>query len=201
MRDDAAQDAVVFETLRALEAADAPLRPREWPALEDRRLRELVAEHLKVLGRQLIPVTRDDGVTVEGWLSGWSDEVAVQLAGESSDLQIADLAILALIYLHSEVLVGVLGEDASPVLEQLDRHTGPDGRDVVRGGRLSDSLQRLRAHQLITGKNKPGPALHRLGPAQRQRLEANLVLLLRPDSLWAQEIRAARQGAPGQGEA
>lgn len=42
-----------------------------------------------------------------------------------------------------------------------------------------------------------GPALRRLSPTQRQRLEDNLVLLLGPDSTWARDIRIARQSNDG----
>lgn len=200
MRDQTTDEGLVLETVRAIEAADAPLRPRDWPALDDPQLRELVSGHLKGLGRQLVVVTHGDGGPVEGWLSGWSDEAAAILAQEPTDLETDDLAVLTLIYLHSEILQRILGEDAPPVLKQLDQHTGPDGRDVVRGQRLTDSLRRLRAHQLITNHNKPGPALMRLTPAQRRTLEGNLVILLRPDSLWARDIRAARQSALSQAE-
>lgn len=196
MRDQTTDEGLVLQTVRALEAADATLRPRDWPALDDPQLRELVSGHLKALGRQLVAVTHGDGGPVEGWLSGWSDEAATELAQEPNDLEVNDLAVLALIYLHSEILLRILGEDARPVLEQLDQHTGPDGRDTMRGQRLADCLRRLRAHQLITNHNKPGPALMRLTPAQRRLLEGNLVLLLRPDSLWARDIRAARQAEP-----
>ena len=79
------------------------------------------------------------------------------------------------------------------VLQQLDGHTGTTGRDVVRGKRLIESLARMRAHQLITRRNQPGTALKRLSPTQRQRLEDNLLLLLRPDSVWARDIRIARK--------
>lgn len=200
MRDQTTDDGLVLQTVRALEAADAPLRPRDWSALDDPQLRELVAAHLKALGRQLIAVTHGDGGPVEGWLSGWSDEAAAELAQEPTDLETDDLAVLTLIYLYSEIMQLTLGEDPPPVLEQLDRHTGPDGRDTVRGQRLANSLRRLRAHQLITTHNKLGPALMRLTPTQRGILEGNLVLLLRPDSLWARDIRAARQADPAQGE-
>jgi hypothetical protein len=198
MRDQTTDEGLVLQTVRALEAADAPLRPRDWPALEDPQLRELVGGHLNALGRQLVAMTHSDAGPVEGWLSGWSDVTAVELAQEPTDLQVDDLAILTLIYLHSEILVRILGEDAPPVLDQLDSHTGPDGRDTVRGKRLENSLRRLRAHQLITTHNKLGPAFMRLTPAQRHLLEGNLVLLLRPDSLWARDIRAARQSEPTQ---
>lgn len=197
MRDQTLDEAAIQEAVRALEVADAPLRPREWPALDDRFLRELVGQRLKGLGRQLVTVTHGDGGPVEGYLSGWSDEIVLDLARQRTDLEEDDLAVLSLIYLHTEVLERVLGEDVPPVLQQLDEHTGATGRDVIRGQRLTDSLARLRAHQLINQRNQPGPALRRLSPTQRQRLEDNLVLLLRPDSVWARDIRIARQSNDG----
>ncbi len=197
MRDETIDEAAVQDAVRALEVADSPLRPREWPALDDRFLRELVNQRLKGLGRQLITATHGEGGPVEGYLSGWSDDVARELARERTNLEADDLAVLALVYLHTEVLERVLGEDVPPVLQQLDEHTGATGRDVVRGQRLTDSLAHLRTHQLITQRNQPGPALRRLSPTQRQRLEDNLVLLLRPDSIWARDIRIARQTSDG----
>jgi len=76
MRDETLDEAVVLDTVRALEVADAPLRPRDWRALEDRFLREIVSQRLRALGRQLITVTSGEGGSVEGYLSGWSDDVA-----------------------------------------------------------------------------------------------------------------------------
>lgn len=193
MRDETLDEAAVQEAVRALEVADSVLRPREWRALDDQFLRELVVQRLKGLGRQLITVTHGEGGPVEGYLSGWSDDVVPYLVQQRKHLEPHDLAVLALIYLHTEVLGRLLGEDVPSVLQQLDEHTGETGRDVVRGQRLSDSLARLRAHQLINQRNQPGPALRRLSPTQRQRLEDNLVLLLRPDSIWARDICIARQ--------
>jgi hypothetical protein len=130
---------------------------------------------------------------VEGYLSGWSDDAAEDLADGPNGLQANDLAVLTLIYLRSEILERILGEEVPPVSEQLDAHEGSTGRDVIRGENLQESLARLKAHQLITPRYKPGSAFQRLTPGQRQRLEDNLVLLLRPDHALAREIRAARQ--------
>jgi hypothetical protein len=193
MHDEFPDENEIGATVRALEAADAELRPREWPTLADRRLREQVGQRLQGLGRQLLTVGDGAAGTVEGYLSGWSDEAAEVLARDPNDLQENDLAVLTLIYLHSEILERILGEEVLPVAEQLDAHKGSTGRDVIRGDDLQESLARLKAHQLITPRYKPGPAFRRLTPTQRQRLEDNLILLLRPDSVWAREIRMARQ--------
>ncbi|WP_368861971.1 hypothetical protein [Frankia gtarii] len=193
MRDVTVDEAAILDTVRALEAADAPLRPHEWRALDDQTLRAMVGQRLQLLGRQLITVTDGEGGPVQGYISGWSDDVAVDLAEQRPNLQSDDLAVLALIYLRTEILQRVLGEDVPSVLAGLADHTGIDGRDALQGNRLTESLRRLRAHQLITPLHYPGPALLRLSPAQRQRLEENLVLLLRPDSIWARDIRVARR--------
>ncbi len=50
----------------------------------------------------------------------------------------------------------------------------------------------LLAHA-VTADYRPGPALKRLTPSQRTWLDQNLVLLLRPDHTWAEEIRQSRQ--------
>lgn len=197
MNDDHPDTSSVLETVRALEAADEPLRPGEWPALDEPILRDLVREHLRTLGRELVVVTHGDGGPTAGWLSGWSETAGAQLSRETTELETADLAVLALIYLHSEILEGALGEDETQVSARLDAHHGPGGRDTVKGDRLKESLRRLRAHQLITARHRPGPAFKRLTPTQRRRLEGNLVILLRPDSIWARDIRAARRTETG----
>lgn len=188
-----------MSAVRALEAADAMLQPQDWPALADRQLREQVAQRLQGLGRQLLTVTDATTGTVEGYLSSWSDEAAADMTRDPAGLQVNDLMLLTLIYLHWEILERVLGEDVPPVAEQLDAHEGSTGRDVVRGEKQQESLARLRAHQLITSRNRLGPAFWRLTPSQRERLEDNLILLLRPDGVLAREIRTARQ-SPDDGE-
>lgn len=199
MADSVVDEATVVETVQALEAADEPLDPREWPALVDRRLRQAVGQRLAGLGRQLVEVTHGGGGPLVGYLSTWSDEAAVAIAGDEVGLPTEDLAVLTLVYLHTAVLAGLLGEEVPELQEQLDAHEGPDGRDVVSGSQLSESLSRLRSRQLLDARNRPGPALRRLSPAQRRRLEENLVLLCRPDSIWASEIRTGRHLAASSG--
>jgi hypothetical protein len=186
-------ETAVVETVRAIEAADEPLNPKEWPALADRRLREAVNERLSRLGRQLIEVTDGRYGSGAGFISGWSDQAASVLQGMLPDLNAEDLAVLALAYLHTVVLEGVFGEQVVSIQEQFNAHRGPDGRDVISADQLGSSLARLRARQLLDGRSRPGPALMRLSTAQRHRLEDNLVLLCRPDSALAREIRAQRQ--------
>lgn len=193
MADHIVDEMTVLETVRALEATDEPLSPREWSALEDRRLRETVNQRLARLGRQLIEVTSGAGGPVVGYLSGWSDQAASALQQDESDLAIEDLAVLSLVYLHITVLEGSFGEQVASFQEQLNAHQGPDGRDIISVDQLSESLRTLRARQLLDGRHRPGPALLRLSVAQRERLEENLVLLCRPDSTWASEIRAGRR--------
>jgi hypothetical protein len=193
MDDEVTDEEEVISAVRALEAADGPLRSRDWPALADARLRQLVAHRLRGLGRQLLPVMDEAGSAVTGYLSTWSDEAARDLARAPSGLQEDDLVFLTLIYLHWEILGQVLGETLRPVTEQLDAYEGSGGRDPIqRESRRRESLARLRARQLITADNRPGPALKRLTPSQRTWLDQNLVLLLRPDHVWAEEIRQAR---------
>ena len=104
MDDEVTDEEEVIAAVRALEAADGPLRSRDWPALADARLRQLVAHRLRGLGRQLLPVMDEAESAVAGYLSTWSDDAARYLAGVPSDLQEDDLALLTLIYLHWEIL-------------------------------------------------------------------------------------------------
>lgn len=193
MDDEVADEEAVIAAVRALEAADEPLRSRDWSALADARLRELVGRRLQGLGRQLLPVMDEAGSVVMGYLSTWSERAARELTSVTSDLREDDLALLALIYLHWEILGRTLGETLRPAPEQLDAYEGSTGRDAIQGDSRRESLTRLRAHQLITADNRPGPAFKRLTPAQRTWLDQNLVLLLRPGHTWAEEIRQSRQ--------
>jgi hypothetical protein len=201
MDDEVTDEEEVITAVRALEAADGPLRPRDWPALADARLRQLVTHRLRGLGRQLLLVTDEAGSAVTGYLSTWSDKAAKELAREPSGLREDDLALLTLIYLHWEVLGRVLTENLRPVAEQLDAYEGSTGRDAIQGESRRESLARLRARQLITADNRPGPALKRLTPTQRTQLDQNLVLLLRPDHTWAEEIRQSRNATSYRKEA
>jgi hypothetical protein len=201
MDDEVTDEDQVTAAVRALEAADGPLRSRDWPALADSRLRQMVAYRLRGLGRQLLRVTDETGSAVEGYLSTWSDEAARDLVGASSCLRENDLALLALIYLHWEILGRVLGESLRAVIEQIDAYEGSTGRDAIQRESRRESLARLRARQLITVDNRPGPALKRLSASQRTWLDQNLVLLLRPDHTWAEEIRQSRQAGLSGAEA
>src|SRR5882724_11850561 len=125
--DEVTDEEEVIAAVRALEAADGPLRSRDWPALADARLRQLVTHRLRGLGRQLLPVMDEAGFAVTGYLSTWSDEAARDLARDPSGLQEDDLALLTLIYLHWEILGRVLGESLRSVAEQLDAYEGSTG--------------------------------------------------------------------------
>jgi hypothetical protein len=184
-------DTLVVETVRALEAASSPLRPREWYALADAQLRATVETRLRAIGRELIEVGEQDGKP-GGYLTGWSDASAPVIAARRAGLQMSDLAVLSIIYLHSYVLETVLGEQTIPLDDRLGTHEGPDGRDIVSAGDLEDCLQRLRSRELVDRAKRLGPALQRLSPSQRRRLDDNLLLLCRPNSLLARQIRQER---------
>jgi hypothetical protein len=188
-------DPIVVETVRALEAASAPLRPQEWYALADSHLRTMVEHRLRAIGRELVDVGEYDGKPGV-YLSGWSDEVAPTVAAQRGGLQVKDLAVLSMIYLHSHVLGTLLGEQTIPLSAQLDAHEGPDGRDIVTAAELADCLRTLQSHELIDYAKRPGLALRRLSASQRRRLDENLVLLCRPNSLWARQIRQDRAQQP-----
>ena len=188
----ASDDALIVETVRALEAASSPLRPRDWYALADARLREMVEVRLRAIGRELIEIGEQEGKP-GGYLTGWSEAASSAIAARRAGLQVSDLAILSIIYLHSYVLGKVLGEQTISLEEQLGAHEGPDGRDIVSAGDLEDCLHRLRSRELIDRAKHLGPALQRLSPSQRRRLDDNLLLLCRPNSLLARQIRQDRQ--------
>lgn len=191
MTHEASDDSLVVETVRALEAASSPLRPREWYALADARLRAMVEARLLAIGRELIEIGEQDGKP-GGYLTGWSDEAVPVIAARRGGLQVSDLAILSIIYLHSHVLGTILGEQIISLDDRLGAHEGPDGRDIVSAGDREDCLQRLRSRELIDRAKRLGPAFQRLSPSQRRRLDDNLMLLCRPNSLLARQIRQER---------
>jgi hypothetical protein len=192
MTQEAPDDALVVETVRALDAASSPLRPRDWYALADAQLRAMIEARLQAIGRQLIEVSEQDG-RPGGFLTGWSDAATPVIAARRAGLQVNDLAVLSIIYLHSHVLGTILGEQTIPLDAQLAAHEGPDGRGIISAGDLEDCLQRLRSRELISRAKSPDPALMRLSPSQHRRLDDNLLLLCRPNSLLARQIRQERR--------
>ncbi|WP_410813230.1 hypothetical protein [Micromonospora sp. 067-2] len=184
-------ETAVLAAVRALEAASAPLRPQDWPALAEQRLRSQVQARLAVAGRQLINVKDQNGKPL-GYVSAWSDDIVEQIAERRHSLRQKDLAILALIYLHTHVLANLLAEEIGPIGECLEAHEGPNGRDVIGDSELPEILRRLHMHELIDSVKRLGPAFKRLSPAQQRRLDENLVLLCRPNSQWAKQIRESR---------
>ena len=161
MHDEISDESGIVATVRALEAADAMLRPQEWPALADRHLREQVGQRLQGLGRQLLTVTDEAAGTVEGYLSGWSDEAAEYLARDPNALQANDLAVLTLIYLHSEILERILGEE------------GPAGGKATRRPRGQHRARRYPRRR-PAGKPRPaqGPSAHHPPLQTRSRVPA-----------------------------
>lgn len=151
----------------------------------------MVEGRLRAIGRELIEIGEQDGKP-GGYLTGWSEAAAPVIAARRAGLQVSDLAVLSIIYLHSYVLGTVLGEQTISLEERLGAHEGPDGRDIVSAGDLEDCLQRLRSRELIDRAKRLGPALQRLSPSQRRWLDDNLLLLCRPNSLLAWQIRQDR---------
>jgi hypothetical protein len=144
----ASGDALIVETVRALEAASSPLRPRDWYALADARLREIVEARLRAIGRELIEIGEQEGKP-GGYLTGWSEAASSAIAARRAGLQVSDLAVLSIIYLHSYVLGRILGEQTISLEEQLGAHEGPNGRDIVSASDLEDCLHRLRVGDLV----------------------------------------------------
>ena len=90
------------------------LRPQDWPALSDRRLRDQVAQRLQGLGRQLIAVGGEDRGRVEGYVSGWSDAAGAVWLATRPPFRMSDLAVLTLDLPDFEILERILGEEVPP---------------------------------------------------------------------------------------
>lgn len=185
----------------ALEYGSEPASEAGLPALRDAALRHLLDQMLHRTGRTLVHA----GAYL--WTSGYRDDIAAELAANGwGVLPPLERAALTLVLIHSVAIPRAEG-----------RLTGDDWRSLhpttptllrrlsqVHGQRrLSAALQWLRAAglvQVVRGADPeiarasyvPGPALHRLTPSARQRLQENLILAVGPDTALATAITVRR---------
>lgn len=156
-------------------------------------MRREMNRRLGQAGRQLITVTKPASGSAEPtstYITGWDDDTAGELLSRGHQaLSAVDLAVLALVLLHSVVIPQAAGDlpphgfstgvsvDAATL-----RHRGSDGRGVSADD-IDAALSRLRARTLITSDNRPGSAFVRLSERQQARLWRNLLTFARPS--WA----------------
>jgi hypothetical protein len=184
--------------VRALEAAELPLQARDWPALRDSAIRRDVEFRLRQLGRALVEVTsatRDRGIEVLGYISTWDPELRPRLDGTQFDLEVQDLAVMALAYLHGTVIPQSDGAPppSSGMDELIGQHLGPKGHGLL-DGQIDESFQRLKGLGLLDSRGRlAAHVLARLDEQQRRHLRQNLALLADPDGVAAREIRRRRR--------
>jgi len=192
----------------ALEYGSEPASEAALPALRDAALRHSLDQMLHRTGRTLIHA----GAYL--WTSGYRDDIAAELKTNGwGVLPPLERAALTLVLIHSVAIPRAEGRLAEDVWESPHPTTPTHLRKLsqVHGQRrLSDALQWLRAAGLVRvvrgadpemagASYVPGPALGRLTPAARQRLQENLILAVGPDTALATAITVRRNlGRPQQ---
>ncbi|MEU1173575.1 hypothetical protein [Streptomyces microflavus] len=185
----------------ALEYGCEPASEATLPALRDASLRHLLDQMLQRTGRTLVHA----GAHL--WTSGYRDDIAAELAEKGwGILAPIERAALTLVLIHSVAIPRAEGHLFGDDWQSPHPTTPTRLRKLsqVHGQRrLSDALQWLRAAGLVRAVRGsdpetagasyvPGPALHRLTPAARQRLQENLILAVGPDTALATSIAVRR---------
>ncbi|MFD9595926.1 hypothetical protein ACFWA9_24705 [Kitasatospora sp. NPDC059973] len=197
---DKQRDALV-SAWAALEYGSELASEAALPALRDAALRHLLERMLQRTGRTLVRT----GTYL--WTSGYRDDISAELAANGwGILPPLERAALILVLIHSVAipraegrLVGDDWQSPHPTTPTCLRKLS----QVHGQRRLSDALRWLRTAGLVrvargadpgtTGASYvPGPALHRLTPAARQRLQENLILAVGPDTALATAIMVRR---------
>jgi hypothetical protein len=203
---DKQRDALV-SAWAALEYGAEPASEVALPALRDAVLRHLLDQMLQRTGRTLVHA----GAHL--WTSGYRDDIAADLVMNGwGVLPRLERAALILVLIHSVAIPRAEGRLVGDDWHSPHPTTPTQLRKLsqVHGQRrLSDALQWLRAAGLVRmvrsadretagASYVPGPALHRLTPAARQRLQENLILAVGPDTALATAITVRRSlGGPG----
>lgn len=185
----------------ALEYGAEPASEAMLPALRDAALRHLLDQMLHRTGRTLVHA----GAYL--WTSGYRDEIATELAANGwGVLPPLERAALALVLIHSVAIPRAEGRLAVDEWQSPFPTTPTRLRKLsqVHGQkRLSEALQWLRTAGLVRAVRGadpemarasyvPGPALRRLTPAARQRLQENLILAVGPETALATAITVRR---------
>ena len=185
----------------ALEYGSEPASEAALPALRDAALRHLLDQMLHRTGRTLVRA----GAYL--WTSGYRDDIASELAANGwGVLPPLERAALTLVLIHSVAIPRAEGRLAGDDWQSPYPTTPTRLRKLsqVHGQRrLSEALQWLRAAGLVRAirgadpemaraSYVPGPALRRLTPAARQRLQENLILAVGPDTALATAITVRR---------
>jgi hypothetical protein len=189
----------VTQAIAVLEQAHGMIDARVLPALSHPDQRPVIDAELDAVGRVVVE-HRDAAGEVEGYSSGYADDVADRLAAEGLGiLSPLDRAVAALVLLRCVAMPAARGRPprrwsaAEPVkLARLH-----DNR-TVGNTLISEAVNRLHdMHILVNGRGagiRPGPAFDRLTTAQRRRIEEDLFILAAPaDPVAAALIRQRSQ--------
>ncbi|MFJ1880945.1 hypothetical protein [Streptomyces sp. NPDC088137] len=197
---DKQRDALV-SAWAALEYGSEPASEAGLPALRDAALRHLLEQMLHMTGRTLVHA----GAYL--WTSGYRDDIAAELVAKGwGILPPLERAALILVLIHSVAIPRAEGRLVGDDWQSPHPTTPTRLRKLsqVHGQRrLSDALQWLRAAGLVRAMRGsdpetagasyvPGPALRRLTPAARQRLQENLILAVGPETALATAIMVRR---------
>jgi hypothetical protein len=185
----------------ALEYGNEPASEAALLALRDAALRRILDQMLRRTGRILV------NAGAYRWTSGYRDDIAAELAANGwGVLPPVERAALTLVLIHSVAIPRAEGLLAVDDWQSPYPTTPTRMRKLsqVHGQRrLSEALQWLRAAGLVRpvrgadpemarASYVPGPALLRLTPAARQRLQENLILAVGPDTALATAITVRR---------
>jgi len=193
------QSTTVAQAVAVLEQAHGAVVASMLPALAHPDLRPIIDAQLEAVGRVVVEHRDADG-GIEGYSSGYADDIATQLAAEGLGiLQLLDRAIVALVLLRCVAMPAARGRApqrwsaAAPVkLARLH-----DNR-ALGNTTITEAVNRLHdMHILVNGRAvgiRPGPAFDRLTTAQRRRIEEDLFILAVPaDPVAAAIIRQRKQ--------
>lgn len=194
--------AAVAHAVAVLEQAHGVVGAPHLPVLAHPDLRPIVDAQLDAVGRVVIE-HRDADDEIEGYSSGYADDIGEQLAAEGLGvLPPLERAVVALVLLRCVAMPAARGQvprrwSAAPPVKLARLH---DNR-AVRNTAITEAVNRLHdQHVLVNGRAvgiRPGPAFDRLTASQRRRIEQDLFILAAPaDPVAAALLRQRSQGEP-----
>jgi hypothetical protein len=189
--------AVVAHAIAVLEQAHGLVGASVLPALAHPDLRPVIDAQLDTVGRVVIEHHDEDG-EVEGYSSGYADDIAERLAAEGLGiLPPLERAVVALVLLRCVAMPAARGRaprrwsDAPPVRLARLHDNRPVGNTAI-----TEALNRLHdQHVLVNGRAvgiRPGPAFDRLTSGQRRRIEEDLFILATPADPVATALQLQR---------
>ena len=196
------ESTAVAQAIAVLEQAHGVVGASMLLVLAHPDLRPIIDAQLDAVGRVVVEHRNADG-EVEGYSSGYADDIAAQLVAEGlSILQPLDRAIVALVLLRCVAMPASRGRapqrwSAAVPVKLARLH---DNR-ALGNTAITEAVNRLHdMHILVNGRAagiRPGPAFDRLTAAQRRRIEEDLLILAAPaDPVAAAIIRQRTQEEP-----